>query len=39
MVIDVDLVPGAYVLVCRVRDPSDGKPHNVHGMLMRIAVR
>lgn len=36
---DVDLVPGRYSLLCRVRDEADGKPHDAHGMSLDIVVR
>jgi len=35
----VDLAPGTYSLLCRVRDKGDGKPHDVHGMSRDIVVR
>jgi hypothetical protein len=38
MVIQVDLPPGSYSLVCRVRDARDGKPHSAHGMLKDFVV-
>ena len=39
MVITVDLRPGMYSVVCRVRDAHDGKTHDRHGMLAQFAVR
>jgi hypothetical protein len=39
VVIPVDLEPGNYSVVCRVRDAGDGAPHDRHGMLMEFAVR
>lgn len=38
MVIDVLLQPGAYSLVCRVRDEADGRPHDEHGMYGQFVV-
>jgi hypothetical protein len=38
MVIDVLLQPGAYSLVCRVRDEVDGRPHDEHGMYGQFVV-
>ena len=38
MVIDVLLHPGAYSLVCRVRDEVDGRPHDEHGMYGQFVV-
>jgi hypothetical protein len=32
ILIEVDLEPGSYSLLCRVRDVRDGKPHDAHGM-------
>jgi hypothetical protein len=39
LVIPVDLVPGNYSMVCRVRDSGDDQPHDMHGMLMDFTVR
>lgn len=39
MTIDVDLEPGRYSLVCRVRDAADGRPHDEHGMHADLVVR
>jgi hypothetical protein len=39
IVIDVDLVPGTYSVLCRVRDAGDGQPHDRHGMISQIEVR
>ena len=39
MVIAVDLEPGMYSAVCRVRDARDGRTHDQHGMRMDFAVR
>ncbi|HET7552990.1 MAG TPA: hypothetical protein VFK04_16975 [Gemmatimonadaceae bacterium] len=33
-----DFTPGKYALICFVPDPSDGKPHFVHGMAKEITV-
>jgi hypothetical protein len=38
VVIPVDLVPGNYSVVCRVRDAGDGAPHDTHGMLSEFTV-
>jgi hypothetical protein len=38
-VIPVDLVPGNYSVVCRVRDSGDDQPHDGHGMLTQFTVR
>lgn len=38
VVIPVDLVPGNYSVVCRVRDAGDGAPHDTHGMLTEFTV-
>ena len=38
MVIDVQLRPGAYSMVCRVRDAEDGRPHDEHGMYTQFVV-
>ena len=38
VVIPVDLVPGTYSLVCRVRDSGDDEPHDTHGMLTDFTV-
>lgn len=39
IVIQVSLAPGAYSVVCRVRDVKDGKPHDRHGMISEFVVR
>lgn len=39
VVMPVDLVPGNYSVVCRVRDSGDDQPHDVHGMLTQFTVR
>ena len=39
MVIQVDLSPGTYSVVCRVRDAHDGRTHDRHGMLTQFVVR
>lgn len=33
-----DFTPGRYALICFVPDPSDGKPHFIHGMAKEITV-
>ncbi|HEY9426785.1 MAG TPA: hypothetical protein VIR34_06500 [Gemmatimonadaceae bacterium] len=38
VVIPVDLVPGNYSVVCRVRDAGDDQPHDVHGMSTDFSV-
>jgi hypothetical protein len=38
-VIPMDLKPGNYSVVCRVRDAGDGAPHDRHGMLADFTVR
>ena len=38
LVIDVQLRPGTYSVVCRVRDAADGRPHDEHGMYTQFAV-
>ena len=38
MVIDVQLRPGRYSVVCRVRDAKDGRPHDEHGMYSQFVV-
>ncbi len=38
VVIPVDLVPGSYSVVCRVRDSGDDEPHDMHGMLTDFTV-
>jgi hypothetical protein len=38
MVIDVTLRHGAYSMVCRVRDATDGRPHDEHGMHLQFDV-
>ncbi|HET6578722.1 MAG TPA: hypothetical protein VFG66_10380 [Gemmatimonadales bacterium] len=39
MEIRVDLAPGRYSVVCRVRDARDGRTHDLHGMRTEFAVR
>ena len=39
IVLDVDLEPGTYSLLCRVRDARDGRPHDRHGMMAQVEVR
>ncbi len=39
MLIEVDLEPGSYSLLCRVRDAGDGKPHDAHGMSRDFVVK
>jgi uncharacterized protein (TIGR02246 family) len=39
MVIEMDLLPGTYSMVCRVRDAGDAQPHDRHGMLAEFTVR
>ncbi|HEU4700105.1 MAG TPA: hypothetical protein VFS40_13060 [Gemmatimonadales bacterium] len=39
IILDVDLPPGRYSVLCRVRDTGDGRPHDRHGMLTEIVVR
>ena len=38
IVIDVQLRPGTYSVVCRVRDAVDGRPHDEHGMYTQFVV-
>lgn len=38
MVIYVNLEPGAYSTVCRVRDTGNGRPHDEHGMYAQFLV-
>lgn len=38
VVLDVDLEPGHYSVVCRVRDAVDGQPHDRHGMMAEFTV-
>lgn len=38
MLIDVNLRQGSYSIVCRVRDSSDGRPHDEHGMYGQFVV-
>lgn len=38
-VIDLDLAPGRYALICFVPDARDGKPHVAHGMVEEFEVR
>ena len=35
---EVDLEPGEYALVCFIPDHNDGKPHFMHGMMKQITV-
>jgi hypothetical protein len=39
MLIEVDLEPGSYSLLCRVRDVKDGRPHDAHGMSRDFVVK
>jgi len=39
IVLDMDLEPGTYSLLCRVRDAGDGRPHAHHGMMTQVEVR
>ena len=39
IVLDVNLPPGRYSVLCRVRDAGDGRPHDRHGMAQEIVVR
>ncbi|MEP6495536.1 MAG: hypothetical protein ABJF01_22805 [bacterium] len=39
VLLEVDLDPGRYSLLCRVRDAADGQPHDRHGMTADIVVR
>jgi uncharacterized cupredoxin-like copper-binding protein len=39
VLLDVDIQPGRYSVLCRVRDAADGKPHDRHGMTADIVVR
>ena len=34
----IDFAPGEYVLLCFVRDATDGKPHLAHGMIRQFRV-
>ena len=36
--LEVDLQPGEYALVCFIPDHKDGKPHFMHGMMKQITV-
>lgn len=38
IVLDIDLEPGRYSVVCRVRDVADGLPHDRHGMMAQFTV-
>jgi hypothetical protein len=38
MVIELVLTPGAYSVVCRVRDLTDDQPHDQHGMYTQFVV-
>ena len=38
IVLDMDLEPGRYSAVCRVRDAVDGQPHDRHGMMTDFVV-
>ncbi|CAN5859697.1 hypothetical protein BH11GEM1_BH11GEM1_24940 [soil metagenome] len=38
IVLDIDLEPGRYSAVCRVRDAVDGQPHDRHGMTAGFVV-
>lgn len=39
VVIDTDLEPGEYALICFLPDHKDGKPHVAHGMITQLTVR
>jgi hypothetical protein len=36
--LEVDLQPGEYALICFIPDHKDGKPHFMHGMMKQITV-
>lgn len=38
IVLDVDLAPGRYSLLCRVRDALDGRTHDLHNMAAEVEV-
>lgn len=38
MVFEVDLEPGTYSTICRVRDTGNGRPHDEHGMYSQFEV-
>jgi len=37
-VIEVNLQPGEYALICFLPDAKDGKPHLLHGMLKQLKI-
>ncbi|HWA56381.1 MAG TPA: hypothetical protein VG692_03955 [Gemmatimonadales bacterium] len=37
--VEADLAPGNYVLICYIPDAKDGKPHLAHGMVLPITVK
>jgi hypothetical protein len=39
ILLEVDLEPGSYSLLCRVRDAKDGRPHDAHGMSRDFLVK
>lgn len=39
VLLEVDLAPGRYSVVCRVRDAGDGQPHDRHGMTADFVVK
>lgn len=38
-IVEADLEPGQYVLICYIPDSKDGKPHFAHGMVLPITVQ
>jgi hypothetical protein len=36
--LQLDLEPGEYVVVCEVPSPGDGQPHHAKGMVRRVTV-
>ncbi len=37
--VEADLAPGSYVLLCYIPDAKDGKPHFAHGMVLPFTVK
>jgi hypothetical protein len=37
--VEADLAPGNYVLICYIPDAKDGKPHFAHGMVLPFTVK
>lgn len=37
--VEADLAPGNYVLICYIPDAKDGKPHVAHGMVLPFTVK